>query len=292
LPDKSNYPADFNAVRKTVLGLAELELVEPKTSREDWQEKLGLSLPKSGGTGTLVTLKDAKGEQLASLIVGASVEGASSGGRQAFYVRRQTEPQTYVARGTFAPPTAEAQWLDKAFVDLARERVKTAALKPFKGRPYSVARAKPEDQNFKIVEAIPPGRTLRSEGEPNGIGNALLGISFDDVKPASGMDFANAAQATFVTFDGLTLDLRLIEKDQDFWMTVDVAAAAPAEQPTSSKPGDLKPDVAKEAAEIKTLVAGWAYKVPRYKGALLVAPLEDLLNPVGEGAPQKRPRNR
>jgi hypothetical protein len=288
LPDKSGYAADFNTVRKAIVGLAELNLVEPKSTRADWQEKLGLGLPKSGGSGTLVTHKDKKGEVLASMIAGAAVEGASAGGRQAIYVRRPNQDQSFVARGAFAVPTDQAQWLSKAFIDLARDRVKSASLKPFKGKPYTVVRAKPADQDFHIVEAIPAGRVLRTEAEPNGIGNALLGISFDDVAPVAKIDFAGAARADFVSFDGLTLNLALVEKDRDFWVTVnavaDPQAAPPPPAPGAAAP-KLKPDVEKEAKEINAVVAGWAYKIPRYKGTLLTAPMDDLLKPVGDPPP-------
>lgn len=283
VPDKANYPADFATIRKTILGLADLNLVERRTARADWHDKLGLRLPKSGGSGTLLTLKDAKGEVLASLIIGENVEGASAGGQQAVYVRRPTDPQTYVARGNVSPPTGQAQWLDKAFIDLARDRVKTVAMKPFKGRAYTVTRDKPQDENFRIVESIPAGRVLRTENEPNGIGNALLGLSFDDVKPQQGLNFTNAAGVAFLTFDGLTLNLSLIEAENEFWMTVAAVASAGVQPPPTSSGASaaLKPDVAKEAKEINALVVGWAYKIPRYKGTLLTAPLEDLLKPVG-----------
>ncbi len=282
LPDRAKYPADMNAVRKTILGLAELDLVAEKTSRAESQEKLGLGVPKTGGSGTQITLKDGKGEVLASLITGVGAEGESAGGKQAIYVRRPDEPQTYVARGTFAATTDQAQWLDKAFINLARDRVKTVAMKPFKGRPYTVTRAAPSDANFRIVEAIPAGRQLRTESEPSGIGNALLGLSFDDVKAEGLVDFAGAATFAVATFDGLSLTFNIVEKDRDFWIAVK-ASADPAVPPAPAKPGELKPDVAKEAKEINALVGGWAYKIPRYKGTLMTAPMEDLLRPIGGG---------
>lgn len=284
LPDKAGYPADINAVRKTVRGLAELNLVEAKTGRADSQEKLGLGLPKTGGSGTLLTLKDTKGEILATLIAGAVVDGEGGGSRQALYVRRPEEPQAYVARGNFSATTDQTQWLDKAFIDLARERVKTAQIKPFNGRPYTVTREKPDSANFRIVESIPAGRALRTENEPSSVGNALIGLSFDDVKPLSMVDFASAAGATYQTFDGLKLTIRIVEKDRDFWIAVDATADAAAAPPSPpAKPGEtqLKPDVPKEAREINAVVSGWAYKIPRYKATLMTAPMEDLLRPVG-----------
>ncbi|MEQ1863794.1 MAG: DUF4340 domain-containing protein [Micropepsaceae bacterium] len=286
LPDKDNYPADAATILKVVHGLAELDLVEMRSARPDWHERLGLGLPKKGGSGTLVTLKDGKGEVLASLIAGTSVEGASSGGRQAIYVRRANQDQTYVARGNFSAPMEQTQWLNKAFIDLARDRVKTVAMTPFKGRTYSVTRASPQEENFRVVEAIPAGRVLRTENEANGVGNALLGLSFDDVAPQAKFDFRAGARAAFASFDGLTLNITLIERDRDYWMAVNaVAAPQPAAPPPAgASPPALKPDVAKEAQEINKVVAGWAYKIPRYKGTLMSAPLDDLLRPVGTPA--------
>ena len=286
LPDKASYGADFNTVRKTILGLAELDLIEPRTARADWQEKLGLGLPKSGGSGSLVTLKGKKGDVLASLVSGAAVEGASAGGKQAIYVRRPGDAQTYVARGSFSLDTGQEQWLDKSFIDFARDRIKTVAVKPFKGASYTVTRDKPQTQNFSVVERLPSGRSLRSEGEPNGVGNALMGMSFTDVVPQSKVDFSSPARSTFQTFDGLALNLIIVLKDNEYWVALDAIAdnsVKPPSNPTASK---LKPDIAKEAKEINAMAKGWAYKIPNFKGALLTSPVEALLNPIDVGTPR------
>lgn len=286
LPDKANYSADFNTVRKTILGLSELDLIETRTSRTDWQEKLGLGLPKSGGSGTLVTLKDKKGDVLASLVSGSTVEGASASGKQAIYVRRPSDPQTYVARGNFSPDTDQAQWLDKSFIDFARDRVKTVAVKPFKGAAYTVTRDKPETQNFSVVERLPSGRSLQSEGEPNGVGNALMGMSFIDVVPQSKVDFSNAARSTFLTFDGLALNLVVVQKDNEYWIAIDAVADTSTPPAQSGSTSKLKPDVAKEAKEINAMARGWAYKIPNFKGTLLSSPIEALLTPLGAKPPR------
>lgn len=293
LPGKSSYPANVELIRKTVIALSELQAVERRTARADWHERLGLGLPKNGGSGTTITLKDSAGNVLASLITGASAEGASAGGRNAVYARRAGEDQTYVALGDYSAQTDQAQWLDKTFIEFARDRIKTVALKPFKGPTYAVTRDKAEDANFHLTVAIPRGRELRTPTEPNGVGNALMGISFDDVQPASQLDFANAAYTSYVTFDGLTLSLRAIEKERDFWVTVNAISNVqrePAPSPAAAAPGapkeaPLKPDIAKEAAQINKMTAGWAYKIPRYKGVLITAPIEDLLKPLGGPPP-------
>ena len=297
LPGKFGYPADFNLVRKTILALTELEAVDQRTARPDWYERLGLGAPKTGGSGVVITLKDSQGGVLADLVTGQTVEGAAAAGNTALYARRGDNPQTYVVLGSYIAQTDQAQWLDKAFIDLPRDRIKMVEVKPLKGPPFSVTRAKPEDQNFVVAESLPRGRVLRTEAEPNGVGNALMGVNFDDVVKANTLDFSNAAHTTYTAFDGLILNVSTIEKDRDYWVTVSATAVpqtppAPATPPAPGTPApqaSLKPDVAKEAAEINRLASGWAYKIPRYKGVLISAALEDLLKPIGGPAPGPSP---
>jgi hypothetical protein len=277
VPEKGNYGADFNEIRRTVLGLASLELVEQRTARADWQERLGLSLPKSGGSGTLVTIKDAKGETIASLVAGIAVEGASAGSRQALYVRRPDEAQTYVARGTFEAVTDVARWLDKAFIDFAPDRIRTVSMKPFTGPSFTVTRATPETVNFALVERLPSGRSLRTPEEPNGIGNALAGMSFTDLVPQSEIDFSKAARASFQTFDGMALNLMIARRDEDFWVAFD-AIEIPAALPATGADAKLKPNIPAEVAELNAMGKGRAFKIARFKGTLLTSPLEALLN--------------
>lgn len=284
VPDKGNYRADFNQIRRTVLGLASLELIEPRTARADWAGKLGLAAPnaKKEGQGTVIRLKDAKGEILASVVVGNAVEGASTNSRQAIYVRKLNENQTYVARGTFEAVSDPSAWLDRSFIDFPRDRIRTVSMKPLKGPSYTVTRATPETENFSIVERLPSGRTLRTEAEPNGIGNALIGMSFTDVVPQSQVDFSNAARASFQTFDGLALNVLIAEKDNDYWVAFDAVELPANEVVAPGKDTKLKPNIAREVEELNAMGKGLAYKIPRFKGTLLTTPLEGLLNvPLG-----------
>jgi hypothetical protein len=283
VPDKGNYRADFNQIRRTVLGLASLELIEPRTARADWAGKLGLAAPnaKKEGQGTVIRLKDAKGEIMASLVVGNAVEGASTNSRQAIYVRKLTENQTYVARGSLETVSDPAAWLDRSFIDFPRDRIRTVSMKPPMGSSYTVTRATPETENFSVVERLPSGRTLRSEAEPNGIGNALIGMSFTDVVPQGQVDFSKAARASFQTFDGLALNVLIAQKDQDFWVAFDAVEIPAAEVAKPDKDSKLKPNIPREVEELNAMGKGLAYKIPRFKGTLLTTPLEALLNVPG-----------
>ena len=73
LPDRGNYPADFDEVRRTLISLAQLTTIAPKTQRPDWLTHLALATPPKGN-GTQITVKDAQGAVLAQLITGNTEE--------------------------------------------------------------------------------------------------------------------------------------------------------------------------------------------------------------------------
>jgi hypothetical protein len=65
--EKGGYPADIAKVRQTLLGLAELTYVEPKTSKAELYPRLEV---EDKGKSALVEVKDGSGAKLGELIVG------------------------------------------------------------------------------------------------------------------------------------------------------------------------------------------------------------------------------
>jgi hypothetical protein len=304
LPGKGNFAANRDLVQSTLIALAETDLIERRTARADWHRLLDLSLPKDGGAGSILTLTNAKGEKIASVIVGKGVEGANAGDRFAAYVRRPGEDQTYVALGKLRLQAKETDWLDKRFLDFDRTRIREAAIRPAQGGAYVVSRAKAEDENFTLQTPLPRGATLRTEREPNGVGQALFNLTFEDVADAKSLDFSTATFAGFKAFNGLSLSFAVLKKGEDYWATVN--ATAEDQPPPAPKAGQKPPVLASvEAKAINARAAGWAFKLPQYKGVLMTAPLQDLLKapeapagpevnppPLPGAAPPPRPRRR
>jgi hypothetical protein len=67
------------------------------------------------------------------------------------------------------------------------------------------------------------------------------------------------------TFDGLAVTLSVQKSGAEYWATISADA----------DPG--RADAAKEAARINAHAAGWAYKLPAYKGQLFMTTLDSLL---------------
>ncbi|MEI9887862.1 MAG: DUF4340 domain-containing protein [Rhizomicrobium sp.] len=267
VPSRGNYRASYELVQRTLVGLAALQTIEPKTARADWLHFIGLETPPQGDA-ILITVSDDKGHELASLITGKSEDIGDSTGATGLFIRRPGENQSWLARSVLDPRGALSDWLDKKVVDIDRARIREVDVDPAGSPSYVVARAKPEDADFTLTP-VPAGKTVADAAAPDGVAAAITGFSFDDVAPARDiMDLSNpAAVARLVTktFDGLKVTVNTQRRGADVWASV-YAEADPA-----------KPDAAKEAAAINARAAGWAYKLAPFKGQLFMTTLDSLL---------------
>jgi hypothetical protein len=263
---RNDIPASFAQVNRTVVGLATLETLEPKTARADWLHYLNLDTPPKG-SGVLIELYDNKGQALAAVIAGKSEEVGGASEASSLFVRKPDSDQTWLAKGNLEPKSGIADWYDKALINLDRSRIAETSVTPADGPGFTIRRAKPGDPDFRLVN-MPAGREAADPGTVDGIGGALTDLTFDDAKPASGFDFSKATRFVSRTFDGLVIVVRTVKKGQDYWATV--FAQAP--------PG--KPALAKQAGAINGKTTGWAYKLPPEKGQQVTASLESVLKPL------------
>ena len=264
LPGRGNYPASIEEVRKTLVGMAAFETIEPKTSRPDWFHYVGLDGPPKDGTR--ITLSDDKGNTLASMIAGKTEDIGDDSGAVGLFVRKPNETQSWLVKSPFELHTAQSDWLDKKVMDVDRARIQEVDVTPSSGPAYSAARAKPSDTDFTLT-VLTKGRELAYPGSPDGVASAITNFTFDDIKPAGSVDFTGASRLVTRTFDGLIVSTDLVKQGNDYW--VRVAA--------NSQPG--KPDAAKEATAINAHADGWAFKLDPDKGATFATTLESLLKP-------------
>jgi len=270
LPDRNNYPASFEEVKRALVAMASMEAIEPKTDRPDWFHYIDVDAPPKGD-GTLITLSGDRGRVYAALIVGKSQEVGDDSGSVGIFVRKPDEDQSWLATSTAEIRPLQTDWIDKTVMDIDRERVREADVQPGSGPSYSVSRAKPDDASF-VLAPIPKGREIAYAGAGDSVASAFDDFTFDDIKPAGDIDFDNAARLIEHTFDGLTVTADVVKQGDDFWARVSADAA----------PGVAK--TAKEAHDINQRAAGWAFKLASYKGSVFTAPLESLLKPKAQAA--------
>ncbi|HEY0302622.1 MAG TPA: DUF4340 domain-containing protein, partial [Rhizomicrobium sp.] len=183
VPSRGNYRASYDLVQRTLVGLAALRTIEPKTARADWLHFIGLEAPPQGD-GILIAVSDDKGRPLAALIAGKSEEIGDSTGATGLFVRRPGENQSWLVRSVLDPRAALTDWLDKKVMDVDRARIRQVEVDPAGSASYTVARLRPEDADF-VLTPVPAGKTADAAAV-DGVAAAITGFGFDDVAPARG----------------------------------------------------------------------------------------------------------
>lgn len=257
-----DYPADSGKVRKFLLDLGSLNVVEEKTHNPANYPQLGVedvTLPKATGTRVdLVTPPKVYG-----LIIGKS-SSAKSG-----YVRIPASLLTLLAAPALTVDADPKRWLDHTLVDIKQERVKEVEEKPAAGPGYSASREKKEQTDF-TVSNIPQGRELSSPVAADSIAGALGGMSLDDVRKAAAPGDAKVSHAIFRTFDGLEFDIAGRKDGTQTFIAI--------------TPRSTAKDTEAEAQKLMAQLQGWEYEIPSYKYDSIFKPLEDLLKKPPEPA--------
>jgi hypothetical protein len=266
VPSRSDFPASFDLVRRTLVGLAALQTIEPKTARTDWLDYIGLEGPPKGD-GIEITVRDDKNQVLAALITGKSEDIGDATSATGLFVRRPGDNQSWLARSVLDPRAALSDWLEKTVMDVDRARIQEVDVDPAGSASFTVHRDAPSEPDFKL-SPVPPGKTISDPAAPDGVASAITGFGFDDVRPAREIDLSDAttnARVVSKTFDGLKVSVNVKQLGADHWAIVSASA--------------FKPEAEAEATAINAHASGWAYKLPAYKGQLFMTTLDSLLKP-------------
>ncbi|HEY4276462.1 MAG TPA: DUF4340 domain-containing protein [Rhizomicrobium sp.] len=264
LPARGNYPADFEQVRHTLIGMAALEAVEPKTARPDWLSYIGLDTPPKGN-GTAITVSDKAGKPLASVIAGNAADLDNAQGGTGVFVRRPGENQSYLARTVFAFQGKLSDWLETGVLSVEPARVNSVTITPSTGGAFTVLREHTAAREYTLQGAPAPKGFSVNPALVNLVPQLISGFAFVDVQPASRFDFSKAVHLTAHTFDMQNFRMDAVSAEGGVW--VRLSAEADPGTPTMQR---------QEAGMLNTKAANWAYKLSPDKGRLLMLKREDL----------------
>ena len=257
-----DWPADVTKVRKLLLDLGSLNIVEEKTRLPANYPQLGVEdVSSAKAAGTLVDVVTPA--RTWALIIGKS-SGAKSG-----YVRVAGTPQSLLAAPLLSVEADPKMWLETDLIDLPAARVREVEEHPSQGSPFTASREKKEQTNF-TVSPLPKGRKLTGPGAADSMGSALSALTLEDVRKADPATNAQASHAVFRTFDGLEVDLAGRKDGTHPLIAISVRST---EAPTAA-----------EAQKLDARFKGWEFEVPDYKYAAIFMPLDELLQKPPEPA--------
>jgi Domain of unknown function (DUF4340) len=261
------FPADSGLVRKLLIGLAQLKVVEDKTSDPANYAVIGVEKVTSpGATGTRIDLIEPG--KTVSLIVG------NPSGEDSSFVRRVHEKRSLLASPQIMPDADPKHWLFNTVIDLPQSRVQDVRVEPAGERPYTVSRASVKQLDFTIPD-LPKGRRLSSVSAANSVADALSSLTLDDVhKPTGPQKYP--AHAVFHTFDGLTVDVSGRQDGNSRYIELSAESSSKATQA--------------QALTLNSRFGGWELEILGYQYDSIFQPLDGLLKPLASKA--KKPAAR
>ncbi len=257
MKEREGYPARTVKIKRSVLGLAQLQLSEAKTRRQEKYAKLELrDLGAKGAKSKRVKLFGG-GKVVADLLVGRRrgiLAGTPGGG---LYVRKPGDQQTWLAAGDANFSGTPETWLERKIVDIKGARVQTVVIRHADGETVTLSKAAETTKDFTL-EALPEGKKVTLQFDLNAIGKVFADLQLDDVKKDSGGFGDDTATATEVlTFDGLFVQVRIIKRDGAHWIRLEAAGEG--------------------ADGITARTQGWVYKISDYAASNLTKRLADLV---------------
>lgn len=242
--EKAGYRADVEKVKQTLIGLAELRILEPKTKNPELYDRLGLQdKEQEGSLSTTVTLKTPNNPGAALVILGNQRPAKGNPRMSEIYARKPGEPQTWLTIGNLPLEKVAGEWLDKEITALTTKRVHRVTVTHPDGETLLVSKDKPEDLDFQL-DSIPAGFKVASQFNVNNVVGTLVQLSFEDVKEEQEVNFQDRSGVTAVleTFDGLRLHVQTAKQDDKifgkFSAEFDQKLVQPVEATPSSEKGE------------------------------------------------------
>ncbi|HEV7285734.1 MAG TPA: DUF4340 domain-containing protein, partial [Kaistia sp.] len=301
--EKSDYPADFEKVRGTLLSLSQMRTVEPRTAKPELLSRLELDDVDAKDSKSVEVVAGKGGDTVAAVLIG---RWQATGQDQGMFVRRAGEDQSWLVEGGNARPDKRVnQWLDRNIVNVDQRRVKSVTITHAGGDTVKIVKPNPAEGNYTLASKVPTGRQPQAPHELQALASITDFLILDDVRPAKDLDFTKPAVKTqTVTYDGLVLNFEGVEKDGRFWVRVtpsederDPALAAFIEANKGKETAEGRTaaqfktpeEVTKQVASIKATTDGWAYQLTDYKTDKIRLDTQGITQPIA--AADAKPQN-
>lgn len=300
-----NFPSEFATVKSTLLNLAEVLIIERKTSKPEFYQKIGVtSLEQQGSDSVLLVVEDANGNELVQILIGNERSGNNLDTPN-YYVRKVNDAVALLVEGDLDFDDEPSKWVDTDIVNIAAKRIRKVTV----NRPDEktiVASKKSHADTVLSLEDIPAGLVPVSRSSISAYGGLLLNLKFENVAAAAKVDgLIPKTIAEVQTFDGLVANLEQFDIDENeyirFRFAFDpdivvapqiVPEAVAATLDSLNKKNDSsavkEPKEVSVEDEINLLnakVSDWIYVIPDYKVRLLNKAFDELVKPEDEEKP-------
>ncbi len=251
LMEANGYPANKERIRNVLIGLANLEKIEPKTALPEFYPDLQVedNVDKQSKS-YLVTFLNSEGTQITRLLVGKRTNGISWNG-QGYFVRFPNDPQSWLVRGNIDVTGDMRSWLTVRLLPLVKGRTSSVTLVDGTKTREAIYERKSPNMPMQAT-FLSDGYFIISSDFIEKMEQALTSFDFKDVaeRPEKLNDEKPFSSAFIETFDGLNIYLFLYLIDSKPFAALSFSATAQAEE-----------SVKKEAIELENRHKKWLYQM-------------------------------
>ncbi len=312
--NRDNFPAEFTAIKSTLLNIAQVSVIERKTSKPEFYEKIGVAgIEQADSNSVLVQVEDANGNELASVVIGNERDGSNLETPN-YYVRKAKEAVALLVEGDLDIDDEPTDWMNTEIANIEAKRIRNVTIDRPDDKPI-VASKESHNDPYLALEGIPAGFVATSRSSVSAYGGLLLNLKFEDVAAVTkvhGLEPQNVAKVQ--TFDGMVATVEQFNIDEDayirfhFAFDPDIVIAPPEvpegiaaaldslnkkDDPSKDNEPEEEVSVEDEVGTLNAKVSDWVYKIPEYKVRLLDKKFDELIKPEeGEKKPTEEAKDK
>jgi hypothetical protein len=275
------YRADWSKLKMLLVALGQARVIEPKTAKPEYYERLGVEDVADGNAGS-VLVRIGIGDQTTGLLIGHQAQG-----RQGQYVRLQDRADSALVDRVFELPRQTLDWADSRIIDINSSEVAEVEIIHPTAERISVMKISADQTDFDVVD-LPPDREIKSSWAVNSLGSVFTMLDMETVKPESSVDWTGAVKMRLLMFSGVEILADLLEKENEYLLRLH--ASHPAASVVHNDNGEsaagqetdkqAAEDVAEQVEVFNEKIGGWAYGISKQKFEAMVKKPEDLLKPL------------
>ena len=273
--ERSGYPADAQKINRMLLSLAEARILEEKTSRPEWHDRLGVESIEREDAGGLSI-------RLVGIDIPVNVIAGDSAGDNQIYVRKADQTQSYLIDRDPEAGRSPTDWLNTEILSIPTSRIQQVKLQHPDGEILTIFKTESDQSNFTVSD-IPESRELQYESIANTIGSTLSNLSLQDVELHDNFE-GDITVAEFRTFDGLILVVESIRQGDEGWITLNPDHNDSNNFEIGEVISDDNSTAETEALELGQKLNGWKYRIPTYQFDQLTRRMNDLLRPLPDNS--------
>ena len=220
LPNLANYPVPLDKIKKLIVGVAQLETIEPKTKSSNLHGELGLNnIDNNDNSGSYISLINTENKEIAAILVGND----SKFGKETRYVRKPSENQSWLVWRNFDVPKNQIDWLDESLFKIERWRIADVKITHPNDQIILIQRENYAEQYFKI-QNLDEDTLPMNPYVGNQIGSVLERLTLLDIKARNEINFTNkSTEVIYTSFDGLKISIITELINGINWATFDIS---------------------------------------------------------------------